>query len=929
MAQPFEQVLESLRGIATTKLGQLEERSKAYLTEIQATIEAKVERERTRTRTRTTAKGRAASRTTKKKANATSEEVSEDSDKENARKTRRSTRSTRSRTLAEAGNVVANEEAQQPTRSSRRLRSKKATATTTTTASGAAAPPAAGTGRVTRSRARQQTQVLETILETTENEDTSPEPSPEAGEKLVEELVVAKEEAPEAPKDLVEEKKKKTSKKPASQKAKKQGAGKKKAKKLEDAVAQQQEEAPVPVEETARRRSTRKRTSLEEAPAAVEPKASEAEKIPKEEDEALETGIGAEEAAVVAEADPDKTTTEAAEKEEAATEKAGKKRGRARVAKGAGADSSAEEVQKEPRKLRRRTRSSRMIEETTKPAVEEEPEAVVEAAAPVVEEDEALAVAAASPVQAVEEEVIESEAVGPLLSPAVSTPQEKEDSQSCEEERELKEPEEAEIPDAAEEGSSSKSKVKAIASQLEGKIKENKGVRISEVLQVEAAATKKAVQDAKVGGLKNMMSLLSPENEDGQGERTMSRFEHVTQGASQQSGSKNPPGLLEKASNVITSVTSFLPAVKKDAALAQKARKPVEVKALKAAEAARKQEALKLEEKMRRKEVMRDRAVAVKEAKQKLEEQKRRQMLLDQQRKQDQMKKRGEEIARKKRERDEEAKREKEEKRRKLELELEKRKLAADARSQTAHTTGLGLGASDPKGQKSYGNEHKVQRPAPAMNAAKPKGVVPQSSRGPLSASNRMANHASGPAKTGLKPRANVPNAGANKPAPFANRTNASDLDAPAKTSVQKPFSFSAKVPSAVVQKTPELKMLQSRTQQTPVLNTQKPKEQGIQSYQMTPYRSDSEESDDEFRPAKPVPQWAKSKNLGKQLQAQMGSDPDEIFNAKQTTCSLDDVFKTDKPKPCFKRRGSSGNWNTDMLTWKEEWFYKKAMGYV
>ena len=43
MAQPFEQVLESLRAVASGKLNQLEERSRAYLSEIGATIEARVE----------------------------------------------------------------------------------------------------------------------------------------------------------------------------------------------------------------------------------------------------------------------------------------------------------------------------------------------------------------------------------------------------------------------------------------------------------------------------------------------------------------------------------------------------------------------------------------------------------------------------------------------------------------------------------------------------------------------------------------------------------------------------------------------------------------------------------------------------------------------------------------------------------------------
>ena len=112
--------------------------------------------------------------------------------------------------------------------------------------------------------------------------------------------------------------------------------------------------------------------------------------------------------------------------------------------------------------------------------------------------------------------------------------------------------------------------------------------------------------------------------------------------------------------------------------------------------------------------------------------------------------------------------------------------------------------------------------------------------------------------------------------------------------------------------------------------SSQRPMGSENESYQMTPYRSDSDESDDEGRPAKPVPQWARSKNLNRQLRAQLSADPDEIFKAHETTCSLDEVFSTTgKSKPCYKRRGSSGNWLEDRVTWKEEWFYKKAMGYV
>ena len=69
MAQPFEQVLESLRAVASGKLNQLEERSRAYLSEIGATIEARVESEKSRA-ARTGGRRAAAASSKKKKATA-------------------------------------------------------------------------------------------------------------------------------------------------------------------------------------------------------------------------------------------------------------------------------------------------------------------------------------------------------------------------------------------------------------------------------------------------------------------------------------------------------------------------------------------------------------------------------------------------------------------------------------------------------------------------------------------------------------------------------------------------------------------------------------------------------------------------------------------------------------------------------------------
>ncbi|DBA88168.1 TPA: hypothetical protein ACH3X2_005158 [Trebouxia sp. C0005] len=108
------------------------------------------------------------------------------------------------------------------------------------------------------------------------------------------------------------------------------------------------------------------------------------------------------------------------------------------------------------------------------------------------------------------------------------------------------------------------------------------------------------------------------------------------------------------------------------------------------------------------------------------------------------------------------------------------------------------------------------------------------------------------------------------------------------------------------------------------------------ETYQISPYRGDdsdaeSSEGDD---PRKPIPDWARGRALMQQLASQVQTDPDEVFQQHRKTCSLDEVFghsDTDKhkQKKDLSRRTSSGNWIEDRVTWKEELNYKKAMGYV
>lgn len=68
--------------------------------------------------------------------------------------------------------------------------------------------------------------------------------------------------------------------------------------------------------------------------------------------------------------------------------------------------------------------------------------------------------------------------------------------------------------------------------------------------------------------------------------------------------------------------------------------------------------------------------------------------------------------------------------------------------------------------------------------------------------------------------------------------------------------------------------------------------------------RGDSEDSEDEEEDCpqeKRVPAWARGQELMQGLHAQLATDPDEIFQQRQRTCALDDVFSAPgEPTACF-----------------------------
>ncbi|MCO5547763.1 hypothetical protein L7F22_001215 [Adiantum nelumboides] len=116
---------------------------------------------------------------------------------------------------------------------------------------------------------------------------------------------------------------------------------------------------------------------------------------------------------------------------------------------------------------------------------------------------------------------------------------------------------------------------------------------------------------------------------------------------------------------------------------------------------------------------------------------------------------------------------------------------------------------------------------------------------------------------------------------------------------------------------------------QAPVPAQLIPSEGDIQSYEISPYRSSSDDEDDE-KPKKPVPLWARKENLLQQLLWQQSVNPDHIFSSSKT-CSLAEIFGTTGSRRCkdFTKRSASGDWLDDHATWKEELDYKHAMGYM
>lgn len=100
-------------------------------------------------------------------------------------------------------------------------------------------------------------------------------------------------------------------------------------------------------------------------------------------------------------------------------------------------------------------------------------------------------------------------------------------------------------------------------------------------------------------------------------------------------------------------------------------------------------------------------------------------------------------------------------------------------------------------------------------------------------------------------------------------------------------------------------------------------------NYEMTDseYDSDDDDRSETSKPAKRIPDWARSHNLLKALERQYSPnypiDPDELFGEVES-CNLEAIFGKKSSK--YRRRNSSGDWTKDKVTSEEKRKYKLAL---
>ena len=105
-----------------------------------------------------------------------------------------------------------------------------------------------------------------------------------------------------------------------------------------------------------------------------------------------------------------------------------------------------------------------------------------------------------------------------------------------------------------------------------------------------------------------------------------------------------------------------------------------------------------------------------------------------------------------------------------------------------------------------------------------------------------------------------------------------------------------------------------------------------MDTYEMSDREEDSSDydSEEEAKPKKRIPRWARKENLIPALERQFldgphRMDPDSIF-PEVSTCDLESIFANKKAR--YKKRTSSANWAKDTVTAAEKLVYSRAMGF-
>ena len=105
-----------------------------------------------------------------------------------------------------------------------------------------------------------------------------------------------------------------------------------------------------------------------------------------------------------------------------------------------------------------------------------------------------------------------------------------------------------------------------------------------------------------------------------------------------------------------------------------------------------------------------------------------------------------------------------------------------------------------------------------------------------------------------------------------------------------------------------------------------------MDTYEMSDRDEDSSDydSEEEEKPKKRIPRWARKENLIPALERQFldgphKMDPDTIF-PEVSTCDLESIFNNKKAR--YKKRTSSANWAGDRVTAAEKIVYSRAMGF-